>query len=259
MGARSAAAAATLAALGLVAACSTSTTGTAPTPQPQPPTPPPGVVQFRGDFDTGDMSQWRLETSEDYSATVTDGGPGHPTAGRFEVRDGDTPVDSGERSEAKTANRYDVYDGDERWYSFSLRFDSTFTDPEGGRWCIPMQWHGADRDGDATDGSPQLNLECSPDGNLYLKVADDVELLVGPLDPGVWHSYVIHVKFSEDADEAFQEVTRDGVVVIPKTSLEQANMDSPRAYFKIGLYRDPDISGDQVVWFDDVTIWEPAS
>ena len=69
------------------------------------------IVQFRGDFDTGDTSQWELETEEDYSLTVEDGGPGHPTAGRFEVRDGDTPVDDGERSEAKTEDRYDVFDG----------------------------------------------------------------------------------------------------------------------------------------------------
>ena len=137
--------------------------------------------------------------------TVVDDGPGHPTAARFEVRDGDTPVDSGERSEVRAEDRFDVSDGDERWYSFSLKFDKGFSNPGG--WCIPMQWHGADEDGDATDGSPQLNLECGEDGNLYLKVGDKTELLVGPLDPGVWHSYVIHVKFSNDPDVAFEEVT----------------------------------------------------
>src|SRR4249919_1502322 len=30
---------------------------------------PPGLVQFRGDSDTGDTSQWELETAEDYSLT----------------------------------------------------------------------------------------------------------------------------------------------------------------------------------------------
>ena len=121
-----------------------------------------------------------------------------------------------------------------------------------------MQWHGADEDGDASDGSPQLNLECSEDGNLYLKVGDKTELLIGPLDPGVWHSYVIHVKFSNDPKVAFEEVTRDGQVVIPKTSPKRANMDTPRAYYKLGLYRDPEISGTMVVWFDDVTVSVPA-
>ena len=32
--------------------------------------------------DTGETSQWELKTAEDYSLTVVDGGPGHPTAGR---------------------------------------------------------------------------------------------------------------------------------------------------------------------------------
>lgn len=209
-------------------------------------------MQFRGGFDTGDSSEWELETSEDYSFTIEDGGPGHPTAGRFEVQDGDTPVDDGERSEAKTDDRYDVFLGDERWYSFSMKFDELPSDF--GSWCIPMQWHGADEDGSASDGSPQLNLECADDGNLYLRVADETDLLVGALDPGVWHTYVIHVKFSDDPDVAFQEVTRDGQVVVPRARLAVANMDTPRAYLKIGMYRDPDVSGTTVVWFDDLTV-----
>ena len=54
-----------------------------------------------------------LETAQPYSLTVVDGGPGHPTAARFEVRDGDTPVDSGERSEVRSEDRFDVVDGDD--------------------------------------------------------------------------------------------------------------------------------------------------
>jgi hypothetical protein len=35
-------------------------------------------------------------------------------------------------------------------------------------------------------------------------------------------------------------------------------MDTPKAYYKLGLYRDPEISGTMVVWFDDVTVSVPA-
>jgi hypothetical protein len=42
------------------------------------------------------------------------------------VRDGETPVDSGERSEVRSEDRFDVIDGDERGYSFSLKFDNGF-------------------------------------------------------------------------------------------------------------------------------------
>ena len=70
----------------------------------------------------------------------------------------------------------------------------------------------------------------------------------------MWHSYVIHVKFSDDPAVSFQDVTRDGQVVVPKTRLAQANMNTPRAYLKIGMYRDADASGTTVVCFDDLTI-----
>ena len=87
-------------------------------------------MQWRGDFDTRNSAQWELETARPYSLQVLDGGSGHTTAGRFEVRDGDTPVDSGERSEAKAPNWTDVSDGDERWYSFSMMFDKSFPVPD---------------------------------------------------------------------------------------------------------------------------------
>ena len=108
-------------------------------------------MQWRGDFDTRNSAQWELETARTYSLQVLDGGSGHTTAGRFEVRDGDTPVDSGERSEAKAPNWTDVSDGDERWYSFSMMFDKSFPVPTDG-WCDPMQWHTANADHSAADG-----------------------------------------------------------------------------------------------------------
>ena len=40
-----------------------------------------GAVQFRGDFDTDNTSQWELETASDYSLRVADGGSGPPDGG----------------------------------------------------------------------------------------------------------------------------------------------------------------------------------
>ncbi len=145
-----------------------------------------GAVQFRGDFDTDDTSQWELETAQNYSLRVADGGAGHRTAGRFEVRDGDTPVDSGERSEAKLPDSTDVSDGDERWYSFSMMFDkSSFPVPADG-WCDPMQWHPANSDHSAAEGSPALNLQCGNNGDdkLYLQVGDKELMPIGIAGPG---------------------------------------------------------------------------
>ena len=213
-------------------------------------------IQWSGNFDTGDTSQWDLETAKKYSLTVSDGGAGHPTAGRFEVRDGDTPVDSGERSEADAPDWTNVSDGDERWYDFSMMFDKSFPVPTS--FCDPMQWHPANSDGSAADGSPQLNLQCGSDDMLSLEVGKDTLLPIGSLDRGVWHHYLLHVKFSKDPNVAFQEMYRDGQVVIPKTSGIEANMETPKLYLKIGIYRDSDNDGPMIVWHDDMTIYTSA-
>ena len=216
-------------------------------------------MQFRGDFDTGNTSQWDLETASNYSLRVADGGAGHRTAGRFEVRDGDNPVDSGERSEAKPPDSTDVSDGDERWYSFSMMFDKSFPVPADG-WCDPMQWHPANSDHSAAEGSPALNLQCGNDGDdkLYLQVGDKELMPIGSLDRGVWHRYLLHVKFSNDPGTAFEEVHRDGQLVLPRTSPKSANMNSPKAYLKIGMYRKGTNDGSMVVWHDDMAVYTSA-
>ena len=216
-----------------------------------------GAMQWRGDFDTGNTSQWELETARDYSLRVMDGGAGHTTAGRFEVRDGDTPVDSGERSEAKPPDWTDVSDGDERWYSFSMMFDRSFPVPADG-WCDPMQWHTANADHSAADGSPALNLQCGPDDKLYLQVGDKDMMPIGMLDRGVWHDYLLHVKFSNNPGVAFEEVHRDGQLVLPKTSPRYANMTTPKAYLKIGMYRKGTNNGPMVVWHDGMAVYTSA-
>ncbi|MBL8926507.1 MAG: polysaccharide lyase [Pseudonocardia sp.] len=215
-----------------------------------------GTMEWRGDFDTRNTSQWELETARSYSLQVLDGGAGHATAGRFEVRDGDTPVDSGERSEAKAPNWTDVSDGDERWYSFSMMFDKSFPVPADG-WCDPMQWHTANADHSAADGSPALNLQCGNNGDdkLYLQVGDRELFPIGILDRGMWHQYMLHVKFSNDPGTAFEEVHRDGQLVLPKISPRSANMTTPKAYLKIGMYRKGTNHGPMVVWHDGMAVY----
>ncbi len=215
----------------------------------------PGHELWRGDFDTGDTSQYDLEAARPYSIAVQDGGPGHPTAGRFEVRDGDTPVDTGERAEAKPPDVTDVVEGDERWYSFSIMFDKSFPEPK--RFCIPLQWHPAGDDGKAIEGDPPISLQCGPGNELSLNLNDETFVPIGPLDRGVWHSYVLHVKFSHDPKQAFYEVSRDGREVVPRTVPKKANLLGPRMYLKLGVYRHPGNTETMIVWHDDMVITAP--
>jgi hypothetical protein len=100
-------------------------------------------------------------------------------------------------------------------------------------------------------------LQCGPGDRLNLNLHDETFIPIGPLDKGVWHSYVIHVKFSQDPRVAFYEVSRDGQTVVPKTSPKKPNLVGPRLYMKLGIYRHPVNTATQVVWYDDVVISGP--
>ena len=73
--------------------------------------------------------------------------------------------------------------------------------------------------------------------------------------PGLWHQYLLHVKFSTNAGVGFQETYRDGQLVLPKTSSKYANMTTPKAYLKIGMYRKGTNNGPMVVWHDDMAVY----
>jgi hypothetical protein len=242
--------------------------GTTTTPPPTtttaPPPPPPGDVQvgsrlvFDGDFDSGNLSQYtNLQTRDrngspsggycTYSACVRDGGPGHTTAARIEVRDGDIPnFGGGERAELRAPGVADVRPGDERWYQFSLRFDDQFTNPNGD-WFIVMQWH-------AGSGSPPLALEVSRSGVLqFANNRTGARTNIGAIQRGVWVDYVLHVKHATGSG-ALAEAWVNGA----KTATHRhPNMASSSSYLKLGIYRDRDDSGNDTVWHDGLTITAP--
>lgn len=234
-------------------------------PTPPPPTPPPvgGTLKLTGNFDTGNFTQYgncqwfnkngSCGASDPHMAAVVDGGPGHPTAARFEVRSGDVPpFGGGERSEVRVRSADgDVVEGDERWYEFSIKVDSDFQPcpgPTSGGHCIVMQWHPG-------SGSPIFHLSVDTANNLIIGHRwDSNKIVMGALDPGNWHHYVLHVKHSNSASTGFVEAWRDGVQTIPQTP--RATLSSASSYVKLGLYRNSE-SFTQVIWYDDVRITAP--
>jgi hypothetical protein len=94
---------------------------------------------------------------------------------------------------------------------------------------------------------------------LSLEVGAKTLLPVGPLDRNVWHHYLLHVKFSRDPGVAFEEMFRDGQVVIPRISPAEANITTSKLYLKIGMYRDSDNDGSMVVWHDDLAVYTSAT
>lgn len=241
----------------------------APPPSDPPPPPPPSggsVVPGSAslvaslDFNGGNLSQWaNLQTRDrngspsgycTYSACVRNGGPGHETAARFEVRRGDVPnFGGGERSEVRAPGSADVREGNERWYTWSTRFgDTGFTPPNSGWGCIFMQWH-------AGDGSPPLCLEVNRSGQVSINNnrSGGYSRPVCPIDAGKWHDFVLHVRFSRSSSNGLVEMWRDGVKL---ASFRAATMASDHNYLKMGIYRASQ-SHTQVVWHDGLKIYRP--
>ncbi len=215
-----------------------------------------GKEVFVGDFETGDFDQWSNNCH-----AVSDCGPpsieiqskdtrNSKFAGHFIVHDGDTPIDSGERSEVRAEDPGSlVHNGDERWYQVSYKFPANFK--LDGDWLIVTQWHATN------DGSPPVAIEIRNGDELTITSdgADNVNHTIGKIPVGKWSDYVFHIKFSENKSEGFVEAWQDGKLVVPKVSMR--TMATEEAYLKAGIYRDNDATGTSEVWMDNFRVTAP--
>lgn len=261
-------------------------TSPAPTPTASPtvapsPAPTPGGggsvpvgsrLVYAGNYDTGNLTQWAHIHTRDrvdapgnyctYSICVRNGGAGHPTAARFEVRDGDVPsFGGGERAEVRagdwdnSAGAY-VAEGDERWYEFSVKFENNWQNPRHGTssWFMIYQWFPKA----GTSKGPAFTVQVMQNNYLELGGAGasvSYRKPIAPIRPGQWVKYVLHVKFSTNPSVGFAEVWEDGKLVVPKHN--RPTLESSPAYIKQGAYRDAASSGTQVVWHDDLRVTAP--
>lgn len=113
-----------------------------------------------------------------------------------------------------------------------------------------MQWH-------AGSGSPPLCLEVHSDDKLYVQSnarGSRWSIPIGDIARGQWVDYVLHAKFSQDSSVGFVEMSRNGAVVVPRTS--KRTMTSRESYLKQGLYRDAD-DNTMILWHDGLRITGP--
>ena len=191
------------------------------------PTPSPNTPTITDAFETGDFKRWNLcqwnaggsirndncETysgTGEYAATVVNESAAHPKSARFELRNGDIPFGSTERAEIARPDDGSGYvvEGDERWISFDLKFDSRWPVPDArSSWTIFFQWHGS-----GSTSSPPLALDIDTDDVIYLVNNDSSGYQRTPVQSVVrnqWQRWVIHAKFSDDDAVGFAEVTID--------------------------------------------------
>jgi hypothetical protein len=217
--------------------------------------PPPtssGIV-WRGDFETGDISQWTRAqmVSADRLQIVADPVRQGRYAMKTTVRQGDDPIDSsGNRNELVRMTREPV--GSEYYYKFSTMFAPDY--PSVATWQLFVQWHH-----DGSSGSPPVEFVVNGEElRLHMGGNPGTTVWRTPLVRGAWQDFVFHVKWSPDPKVGFVELYHQGKLVLPKRYIA-TQYSGMLNYLKLGLYRNDTISKTGVVYHDGFTMAKSLS
>ncbi len=205
-------------------------------------------VVWKGDFETGNISQWTRSQSVSNSRlqVVTDMVREGRYALKATVRQGDDPIGaSGNRnellyiSEEKTGSTY--------FYKWSTLFPQNYPLSDG--WQVFAQWHQ-----EGCCGSPPLEFFVKGD-RMFLRVGGSEAPISweGPLSRGEWHDFVLQVKWSSNAKVGFVQLWHNGKVALPKT-MGATQFGSEMNYLKLGLYREDTIKPEASVYHDGFTM-----
>lgn len=205
-------------------------------------------VLWRGDFATGDLSQWTKRQTVDAATrlrVVRGGEIGAAWALQATVRHGDDPIGaSGHRSELVYLGD-DVGEGDTRVYRWQVRWPEDYASVE--RWQIFTQWHHS-----GPNGSPPVALLVRGE-EVRLVLAGAQVLWSGPLERIRWHDVVLEVVWSSDPSQGRLTLWYDGVRVLADAAA-QTLFPGQGVYLKQGLYRAAAIRPEQSVYQRGMTI-----
>lgn len=208
-------------------------------------------VVWRGDFETGDKSQWDSEQSmgPDRLQVVDDPVRQGAYSLRVEVRQGDDPINaSGNRNEL--VKHDGSSEGTEYYYAWSTLWPSDY--PLTPTWQVFTQWHHP-----GSSGAPPVRFVLGYSG--YPEYNDTIFFVVNgsdnlwtmaPLTLGVWHDFILHIKWSANASVGFVELWYDGQLVLPKTYIRTLFNSEDTNYLKMGLYRDEATQPTAVLYHD---------
>ncbi|PTL77680.1 carbohydrate-binding protein [Vitiosangium sp. GDMCC 1.1324] len=205
-------------------------------------------VVWRGDFETGNRSQWS-ETemvNADRLQVVSSPTRQGSYALKATVRQGDNPINgSGNRNELLRMTHEP--EGSEYYYKWSTEFASDF--PSANTWQLFTQWHH-----EGLNGSPPVEFYVRGE-RIYLRVGgqDTGDVWSTPLVRGQWLDFIFHVKWSSNARVGFVELYYNGQLVLPKKYVATMYPGALN-YLKIGLYRDAAVGPVGVVYHDGWTM-----
>lgn len=255
---------------------------TAPAPVPAlpartpaaPASPIGGLTSFRGDWETGNTSQWNVNcVAKDRLQIVTSPVRQGRYAARFEVRPGDKPSSSGERCEVYRDYHGDESAGQSYYYAWSTMVASPWVNPR--NYGIFVQFHTTWPMAPALEISTQYGefylITRGGDRNNY---DGRRTTLVPTMSPGKWNDFVMFVKWGvRDGAVKIWHRTQGGQfkVVFDKTNVPNILTDGSTAsklLLRHGYYRGSNSPGTAVVFqdgmrraatFNDVMADFPAS
>lgn len=201
-------------------------------------------VVWKGDFETGDLSQytaaWRV--APDRMQVVSDPVREGNKALKVTVQQGDNPVHaSGNRNELFRGT-YEP-NGSEYYYKWSTLFPQGF--PSSPKWQVFTQWHH-----DGCCGSPPVEFFVTSDKlNMRVGGSSGQILWQEPLRRGEWNDFVLHAKWSPDPKVGFVELYYNGKLVVPKRNLA-TRYPNMLGYLQFGYYRDASIAQTASLYHD---------
>ncbi len=205
-------------------------------------------VVWRGDFETGDRSQWSgtQMVSSDRLAVL-----GTPTresryALKATVQQGDDPINSSGNRNELVRETYEPV-GSEYFYRWSTMFAPDF--PSVSTWQLFVQWHHT-----GSSGSPPLEFYVYGE-EIRLNIGGSPGTIVWrtKLVRGVWNDFILRVKWSPDPTVGFVELYHNGVLALPRRTIA-TQFSGQLNYLKVGLYRNETIAQTGVVYHDGWTM-----
>jgi hypothetical protein len=199
---------------------------------------------WKGDFETGNLSQWSGDQSVASDRLQVVSSPAHEGqyALKVTVKQGDDPINaSGNRNELFHFGK--ETEGSEYYYKWSTMFAQDF--PSVDAWQLFTQWHH-----EGTGGSPPLEFYTRGE-RIFLRLEgrDDRVVWKAPLVRGQWLDFVLHVKWSSNPRVGFVELYYNGERVLEKQYMPTL-FRGMRNYMKQGLYRDASVKQVGVIYHD---------
>jgi hypothetical protein len=199
-------------------------------------------VLWRGDFETGDISQWSTseKVADDRLQVVADPVRQGKFALKATVHQGDDPINaSGNRNELTFTK--DNLENAERYYSWSTMWPADYASEK--TWQVFTQWH-HERGG----GSPPVEFYVNGE-TVFFRVSG-VVLWTTPLVRGQWHDFVLHVNWAANGSA---ELWYDGQHVLAPTPAHTL-FPGQGGYLKQGLYRNASVGPVQAIFHDGMTV-----